>query len=362
MSTDTGSERKSTVWAKTPTPNLVKHTPSGTYYLRARVGKKNAVRESLKTDNYAVARVRLSNRLEQMRREAPPKSGAAPTALWDALRMVWAKADADPRLKPTTRHTYGSFFVLLKPGALNAVPLTPFHKLTEEEVLNWWKQTSAKYSASSANFMRMIVRRALKLAQESGSLSRKFDVSFRRMRIPRTRLKPVTREQFLALVTGVEVMPNGKAAREWIEFVAYSGMRPEEANQVLWEHVGPDFIEITGGELGTKNHETRRVPILDPMRDLLVRIQARTGRTSGRVLSIRHPRKLFIEGCEKAGIPRMRRYDLRHLFATRCNESGVDIPTIAKWLGHKDGGALAMRTYVHPDDAHERQAAAKVKF
>jgi len=35
---------------------------------------------------------------------------------------------------------------------------------------------------------------------------------------------------------------------------------------------------------------------------------------------------------------------LRHLFATRCIESGVDIPTVSRWLGHKDGGALAMKS------------------
>lgn len=35
--------------------------------------------------------------------------------------------------------------------------------------------------------------------------------------------------------------------------------------------------------------------------------------------------------------------NLRHLFATRCIESGVDIPTVLRWLGHKDGGALAMK-------------------
>jgi len=26
------------------------------------------------------------------------------------------------------------------------------------------------------------------------------------------------------------------------------------------------------------------------------------------------------------------RRDLRHLFATRCIESGVDIPTVSRWL------------------------------
>ena len=42
----------------------------------------------------------------------------------------------------------------------------------------------------------------------------------------------------------------------------------------------------------------------------------------------------------------------RHFFATTCIESGVDIPTISRWLGHKDGGALAMRTYGHLRDEH----------
>ena len=40
-------------------------------------------------------------------------------------------------------------------------------------------------------------------------------------------------------------------------------------------------------------------------------------------------------------------HDLRHPFATRCIESGMDIPTVSRWLGHKDGGALAMKTYSH---------------
>jgi hypothetical protein len=39
--------------------------------------------------------------------------------------------------------------------------------------------------------------------------------------------------------------------------------------------------------------------------------------------------------------------ELRYLFATRCIESDVDIPTVSRWLGHKDGGALAMKTYCH---------------
>jgi integrase len=55
-------------------------------------------------------------------------------------------------------------------------------------------------------------------------------------------------------------------------------------------------------------------------------------------------------------------HDLRHLFATRCIESGVDVPTVSRWLGHKDGGALAMRVYGHLRDAHSNEMAKLVSF
>ena len=52
------------------------------------------------------------------------------------------------------------------------------------------------------------------------------------------------------------------------------------------------------------------------------------------------------------GMEQITHHDLRHLFATRCIESGVDIPTVSRWLGRKDGGALAMKVYGHLRDNH----------
>jgi hypothetical protein len=40
----------------------------------------------------------------------------------------------------------------------------------------------------------------------------------------------------------------------------------------------------------------------------------------------------------------------------------VDIPTVSRWLGHKDGGALAMKTYGHLRDQHSTNMAQKVIF
>jgi integrase len=66
--------------------------------------------------------------------------------------------------------------------------------------------------------------------------------------------------------------------------------------------------------------------------------------------------------CKKLRIKRVTHHDLRHLFATTYIESGVDIPTVSRWLNHKDGGALAMKTYGHLRNEHSLAQAKRVTF
>jgi hypothetical protein len=60
--------------------------------------------------------------------------------------------------------------------------------------------------------------------------------------------------------------------------------------------------------------------------------------------------------------PKFTHHDFRHFFATTCIESGVDIPTVSRWLGHKDGGALAMKRYGHLRQEHSLAMIKKVSF
>jgi len=45
-----------------------------------------------------------------------------------------------------------------------------------------------------------------------------------------------------------------------------------------------------------------------------------------------------------------------------CAQSGVDMPTIAKFLNHKDSGRLADRIFVNPHSDHMRLQARRVSF
>ena len=80
------------------------------------------------------------------------------------------------------------------------------------------------------------------------------------------------------------------------------------------------------------------------------------------MFQVRECQKALDRACKKVGINRLTHHDLRHLFATRCIESGVDITTVSRWLGHKDGGALAMKTYGHLRREHSIAQAQRVSF
>jgi integrase len=60
--------------------------------------------------------------------------------------------------------------------------------------------------------------------------------------------------------------------------------------------------------------------------------------------------------CEKAGLTFVL-YDLRHTFATRMAEAGVDLATLAAILGHSS--IRIVQRYVHPTADHKKAAMAK---
>jgi integrase len=104
--------------------------------------------------------------------------------------------------------------------------------------------------------------------------------------------------------------------------------------------------------------------MIPDMRQLIEEIRAANPEVpaDSPVVEFKDCRKALAHACDRVGIPRLTHHDLRHLFATRCIESGVDIPTVSRWLGHKDGGALAMRVYGHLRDQHSVEMAKRVTF
>ena len=116
---------------------------------------------------------------------------------------------------------------------------------------------------------------------------------------------------------------------------------------------------------GTKSESSSRViPMSAPLRDLFQRLHAENPGADASDLIVKHKsaRKCLETACRKLGLPVFYHHAFRHYFATCCIESGVDVPTVSRWLGHKDGGQLAMKVYAHLRPAHSDAMIAQVNF
>jgi integrase len=158
-----------------------------------------------------------------------------------------------------------------------------------------------------------------------------------------------------------------KACADLAAGLAYTGCRKGEARWITWRDVDFDAgrIYVRGhSESGTKGGDNRRVRLLPDARALFERIRQDfpDDGPDDRVFKVSECQKAIDRAADKIGMQRITHHDLRHFFATRCIESGVDIPTVSRWLGHKDGGVLAMKTYGHLRDEHDQAQAERVRF
>ena len=77
----------------------------------------------------------------------------------------------------------------------------------------------------------------------------------------------------------------------------------------------------------------------------------------GTALSPRNVGRSFEESIARAGVPRMRLHDLRHVSASLDLANGTSVKAVAARLGHSDP-SITLRTYAHVLP-HEESAAAE---
>jgi integrase len=268
------------------------------------------------------------------------------------LRDVYLRTvDADRSLKPSTKQTIASYLT----AAFKAWPEAESRdvtSITALEAIEWFSKL--KYSASRFNGSLQHTRRLFKLAVTLGfradnpmSLVNAFPVRIKPPKLP-------SHEQFRKIIAYLEASPESRRAVRLVKFLAYSGLRIGEALKLTTADITPYGIRVSDA----KNGEDAFVPILPEMAELI-----KTLPTDGRPLfRLKNPRKALANACRSAGTAPLTNHQLRHLFATRCIECGVDIKTVAEWLRHKDGGALALKRYSHVRNEHSKEMATKVHF
>jgi integrase len=80
-------------------------------------------------------------------------------------------------------------------------------------------------------------------------------------------------------------------------------------------------------------------------------------KNGGYIFRLQQARKALSNACQRLGFPRFTHRSFRRMFITRCLELGIDVQTIARLQGHKDGGKLILDTYGFVSDAHSQRMA-----
>ncbi len=355
-------------WTKTRVQNLLRHK-SGRYYARAFAGGKE-VWESLKTTHFSVAEAKMAQFLADHRKRSREANRdiSAKMTFAEAAAIHLQNLDDNVRLKPRTRAYWRECLAALErtwPGLAG----TEVRKITRPECKRWASAYGKQASATRYNNTIAVLRHVLDVAIEAGVLYSNPAADLKRAAIRGKQIVLPSTGDFNALIAE---MRNGhsrdsKNCADFAAGLAFTGMRKGEANALEWRDVDFEAGEIVvrgDANTGTKNWEFRRVPLIPDARALFEQMRSERPYEplDGKVFAVRECQKALNRACNRVGTQRITHHDLRHLFATRCIESGVDIPTVSRWLGHKDGGTLAMRTYGHLRREHSIAQAQKVSF
>lgn len=334
--------------------NLVRHA-NGTYYLRAKVLGK-VIRVSLKTKNLRIAKIKRDDRLAAERSKATARRPGTVRTLRDAVALLRAEMLARPHLRPKSLAYAKDVTRILT----QTLPLDIQGKTwTKLEAAAWWAKVVKRYSPSVANKVLAAGHRLGRILIESGLRLDDPTADLKRVPIRTEHREMPGREEMAKIIDFIR--SRGKRgcleSSRMVAVLAFSGMRVGECRELRREDLAGEWLVI-GPKGETKGRAFRRVPISAPLRAVFDEMLAE--RNDGPLFGMANPRRALHSACEALKLPDLRVHDLRHFFATWCIESGVDIPTVAKWLGHKDGGALAMRTYGHVRDEHGAQAAQRL--
>lgn len=354
---------------------LYRSASSKIYYGITYVGKKQ-VKKSLKTKDRQIAE-RLLVGFKAKVGNLKPDAMAKVSFLLLGTRWL---ADHQHNLKPRTIR--GKKDTIKKLDEIFGGK--PIRNIGPDDVSRWKGIRASKGAGRTFNWELDIMRGVFQYAIKRGLILIDPTGDTERMK---TRYRPVvipTKDEFKALVAQLRKTYKHAQAGDFVEFLAYSGARQHEASQITWADVSFDANAGLGaisigintpaapapdGDDAIKTDSSRRVVPMNPkLKEFLLKLKTkrRKAKVADRLFAIESARKALQTACEKlwgkGKKNRFTHHDFRHLFATTCIESGVDIPTVSRWLGHKDGGALAMRTYGHLRQQHSAQEAAKVKF
>jgi integrase len=351
MNTATDEPSKNSLAWEAVETNLIRYRANGIYYAKFKLhGRKTKV--SLETDKLAEARRKLSAMLSKVRAGiSKGKSSLTMLSLIEEWK-AWIKRKVQAPRTTEARLDNLRVIKLTWPNIESA----RFSQITRYDIESWRDSmvTTHGYSHSQANQCLGTLKQIFRIAEDKGMLLG--DAPTTRVK----QLRPVSRKIHLPSKEVFErlrnrVYENSPQGGKLFDFLRMTGARIDSARHVKWSDVDWDkgVLHFQKAKRGGYT-----VELFKPLREFLTEIRPPHAKESDNIFHIESIKKVLHTSCVRLGIkPAISHHSLRHWFATRCIERGVDIPTVSRWLGHRDGGALALRVYGHLRQEHSKQMA-----
>ncbi len=135
--------------------------------------------------------------------------------------------------------------------------------------------------------------------------------------------------------------------RDVIRFLAHTGLRSSEFQQLTWSNISQDqlFIKLVG-----KGRRLRLIPLNKTCQTILTNSSRNPNSTTIDFLKSYKSKGSLYRLCKNlalhAGIPRFGPHALRHYFATALYKKGVPVQFISSCLGHADTRTTE-KIYIH---------------
>ncbi len=144
-----------------------------------------------------------------------------------------------------------------------------------------------------------------------------------------------------------EYATNPQWLRSLLAVALHTGMRRGEILNLRWQDI--DFSRKTIEIVRSKNGEKRMIPMSTFVYNTLKNIKVRD--ISGKVfpVSTSSLRAAFEKTLKKISVDNFHFHDLRHTFATRLVQNGVDLYKVKELLGHKTISMTMRYTHHYPE-------------
>ena len=147
--------------------------------------------------------------------------------------------------------------------------------------------------------------------------------------------------------------------RELVVFAIYTGMRMGEILALTW--AGVDLFRRTVTVFRSKNGERRTIPVNSTVLNLLKgKYAVRPGKIdivfhseSQTPLDGSNIRRALTTALDSAKIQDLHFHDLRHTFATRMVQAGIDLYKVQRLLGHKSPIMTQRYAHHYPESLRE---------